>query len=161
MDRVNSTTPSSQLGATQKIGDIPYFFMMIVYFWGGYVAFNTCHVAFAGVFGRWYFGKENGSTVSSSIKTAVTTAFGSICLGSLIIAVIRALEELMKKMQRDAEESGNTVVQLLACVLQCIINCIGDILEWISTYVFVQVAIRGLASATVPGQRMRWPPSPT
>jgi len=142
--RTMATTPASQIEVDSKIENIPYFVFMVIYFWGGYVAFNTCHVAFAGVFGSWYFGKDNSSTVCKSFKTAVTTAFGSICLGSLIIAVIRAMEELMKKMKKDAEEEGNTAVQIIACVLQCIIGCIGDILEWISTYVFVQVAVRGV-----------------
>jgi len=145
IDRESATTPQAAPIASGGVSYVPYFFMMVVYFWGGYVCFNTCHVAFAGVFGRWYFGKSGSSPVSSSVKTAFTTAFGSVCLGSLIIAMIRALEEVMRKLQRDAAENGNVVVQIIACVLRCIISCIGDILEWISSYVFVQCAIRGIS----------------
>merc|ERR1711948_17795 len=47
-------------------------------------------------------------------------------------------------MQNDAEEGGNYVACIIACIIKSIIQCIGDILEWISTYVYVQCAVRGL-----------------
>jgi len=115
----------------------------VVYFWGGYVAFNTCHTAFCGVFGRWYFGMKE--SVCDSLKVAVGPAFGSICFGSLVIAIIRAMEQLARKLRGDAQSEGNVVGMVVACVLQCVISCIGDILEWISQYIYVQVALRGLS----------------
>merc|ERR1712165_655634 len=87
----------------------------------------------------------DGREVSKSLKVACGPSFGSVALGSLVIAVIRALEQLMKKLQSDAEEQGNIVVQIFACILRCIISLIGDILEWISSYVYVQVALRGVS----------------
>jgi len=108
------------------------------------VAFNTCHVTFCGVFGRWYYGKNDSQSVKTSAKVAFGSSFGSICLGSLIIAVVRAMEAVARKMMNDAEESGNYVACVIACIITCIIQCIGDILEWISLYAYVQVAVRGL-----------------
>eukprot|EP00928_Gymnodinium_smaydae_P080377 TRINITY_DN64088_c0_g1_i1.p1 TRINITY_DN64088_c0_g1~~TRINITY_DN64088_c0_g1_i1.p1 ORF type:complete len:754 (+),score=98.33 TRINITY_DN64088_c0_g1_i1:123-2264(+) len=144
-DRQNATTPAMELGQSDgRIGYIQHFFMCVVYFWGAYTAFNLCHVAFAGVFGRWYFGRDGPGTIGSSLKVALTTSFGSICCGSLVIAVIRALEEMMRRLQRQAREEGNMVLCLIACIMKAIINCIGDILEWISQYCFVQCALRGL-----------------
>jgi len=79
------------------------------------------------------------------LKVACGPSFGAICLGSLVIAIVRALEKLMEKLQRDAREDGNAVLCVIACLLRCIISCIGDIMEWISSYVYVQVALRGLS----------------
>merc|ERR1719330_2027861 len=146
VDRSQATLPQSeQLEVPEAVINVGYFLFFVVYFWGGYTAYNTCHTAYCGVFGRWYFGQLDGREVSKSLKVACGPSFGSVALGSLIIAVIRALEQLMKKLQNDAQEQGNIVVQILACVLRCIIGCIGDIVEWISTYVYVQVALRGLS----------------
>mmetsp|Transcript_139271 Transcript_139271/g.445212 ORF Transcript_139271/g.445212 Transcript_139271/m.445212 type:complete len:846 (+) Transcript_139271:174-2711(+) len=142
-DRQSVTVPAAAQQPASKIVAYPqYFVESLVYLWGAYVVFNVCHTAYCGVFGRWYFGKEE--SVSGSLKVACTTAFGAICMGSFIIAVVRAIEKLAEKIRRDAEEEGNIATQVIACVLQCIIGCIGDILEWISSYVYVQVAIRGL-----------------
>jgi len=144
--RISATTPSgASTGAGPILGYIQYFFEMLVYFWGGFVAFNTCHVTFCGVFGRWYYGKTTDSTVRDSVKVACSTSFGSICFGSLIIAVIRAMEAVARKLQNDAEESENYVACVIACIIRMVISCIGDILEWISLYAYVQVAIRGLS----------------
>jgi len=146
-DRVSATRPSGESaggGGSPALGYVQYFFEMLVYFWGGFVAFNTCHVTFCGVFGRWYYGKTTDSTVRDSAKTAFSTSFGSICFGSLIIAIIRAMEAVARKLQNDAEESENYVACVIACIIRMVISCIGDILEWISLYAYVQVAVRGL-----------------
>merc|ERR1719487_264611 len=83
-DRGSATTPQNALGPQQEgdggsrndkspIGYIQYFFECIIYFWGALVAYNVCHVAFCGVFGRWYFGKEMESgNVRGSLKNALT-----------------------------------------------------------------------------------------
>merc|ERR1711963_846824 len=99
------------------IGYIIYFFECIVYFWAGFVAFNVCHVVFCGVFGRWYFGKEDGHTVGKSARVAFISSFGSICAGSLMIAIIRAAEMVARRFEREAQESGNVLGQIVACLI--------------------------------------------
>merc|ERR1712087_665182 len=146
-EKESITLPEAErVQPSKQVFYVVYFLYFIVYFWGGYTAFNTCHTAYCGVFGRWYFKKEyDGSEVSKSLKVACGPSFGAVCLGSLVIAIIRALEKLMEKLQRDSREDGNTLVCVISCILRCIINCIGDIMEWISQYVYVQVALRGLS----------------
>eukprot|EP00928_Gymnodinium_smaydae_P047408 TRINITY_DN3163_c0_g2_i1.p1 TRINITY_DN3163_c0_g2~~TRINITY_DN3163_c0_g2_i1.p1 ORF type:complete len:830 (+),score=87.09 TRINITY_DN3163_c0_g2_i1:55-2544(+) len=144
-DRENATTPQSQVAPNKGFAAyVQDFLWLVVYFWGAYTSFNTCHVAFAGVFGRWYFGSDGQGTVGSSLKVALFSSFGSICCGSLLIAVVRALEEIAERIQRQSSGEGNVVVALIACIVKVVIRCIGDILEWISQYCFVQCALRGL-----------------
>merc|ERR1719322_1886700 len=47
-------------------------------------------------------------------------------------------------LEKNAREEGNVVVVVIASLLRCLVQCIGDIVEWISSYVYVQVAVRGL-----------------
>jgi len=130
--------------------------------WGGQVANNICHVTYCGVFGRWYFGGQDDSdsdvegvvaslgkgtpnTLGPSLTVALTTSLGSICCGSFLVAVVRALESVASQMKRDAASSNNPVGCILAAILECFISCIGDIIEYFNDWAFVQCAIRGVS----------------
>eukprot|EP00928_Gymnodinium_smaydae_P047410 TRINITY_DN3163_c0_g2_i3.p1 TRINITY_DN3163_c0_g2~~TRINITY_DN3163_c0_g2_i3.p1 ORF type:complete len:842 (+),score=76.07 TRINITY_DN3163_c0_g2_i3:55-2580(+) len=148
-DRENATTPQSQVdsnkGVVAYIAYIRDFFWVVVYFWGVYTNFETCHVTIAGVFGRWYFERDGHGTVGRSLKVALFSSFGSICCGSLLIAIVRALDKMANRIQRQSSGEGNAVVALLAGIVKVIILCLGDVLEWMSQYCFVQCALRGLS----------------
>ena len=46
------------------------------------------HVTTAGVVGSWWFSPHvRGDVVLQSIKQSVTTSFGSVCFGSLIVII--------------------------------------------------------------------------
>jgi len=78
-----------------------------------------------------------------SFKRAITTSFGSICFGSLIIAVIQTLKALARQARREGSDEGNLLVVILACCAECILQCIGDIIEYFNVYAFTEVAIYG------------------
>merc|ERR1712154_761066 len=119
-ERAQVTTPyADQAQVDERVFNVVYFLYFIVYFWGGYTAFNTCHTAFCGVFGRWYFNAITSNAVRESLMVAIGPSFGSIAMGSLIIAIIRAMEQLARKLQSDAQGEGNTVGQIVACILRC------------------------------------------
>ena len=78
---------SSPLGGT-------YFGFLISLYWGGSVIMNIVHVTVAGSFASWYFlypvQKQENPTWKSMMR-ALTTSFGSICLGSLIVAIVKSI----------------------------------------------------------------------
>mmetsp|Transcript_91175 Transcript_91175/g.162337 ORF Transcript_91175/g.162337 Transcript_91175/m.162337 type:complete len:535 (-) Transcript_91175:190-1794(-) len=139
------------------------FVLALALSWGGQVTNNICHVAYCGVFGRWYFGGQDDSsdsdvdaiaptlgkgtpnTLGPSLTVALTTSLGSICCGSFLVAFIRGLEQVANQMSRDAQSSGNTVGCILAAILKCFISCIGDMLEYFNDWAYVQCAIRGVS----------------
>jgi hypothetical protein len=49
--------------------------------------------------------------------------FGSICLGSLLVAIIEAL----RSMVRNARENGDGGI--LLCLAECLLACLQDVLE--------------------------------
>jgi len=138
------------------------FLLALSLAWGGQVADNICHVTYCGVFGRWYFGGQDGSdsdvegvavslgkgtpnTLGPSLTVALTTSLGSICCGSLLVAVIRGVEQVAYQMQLDAASNGNIIGCIVAAILKCFISCIGDIIEYFNDWAYVQCAIRGVS----------------
>ena len=108
------------------------------------VATNTAHTACAGVYGRWYFGKDGGSPVAQSLRVASTTSFGSICYGCFIVAVVRAIQALVAYLRNEAEEEGNCVLAIVLRIIECIIDCAGDIIQGITEWAYIQCVVRAL-----------------
>jgi len=70
-------------------------------------------------------------------------SFGSICFGSLLVAVVRALRVMVNSARRQSN-NRNAAQAVLACLVSCILGLIEDIMEWFNTFAYVQVAVRGL-----------------
>mmetsp|Transcript_11502 Transcript_11502/g.26652 ORF Transcript_11502/g.26652 Transcript_11502/m.26652 type:complete len:591 (+) Transcript_11502:84-1856(+) len=124
------------------------FGMFLILYWGAQVARSLAHVTTCGVYGRWYFGKDKESSktalVMASLKVALVNSYGSICLGSFLVAFVQAAEAVARQMMEDARKDGNPVLCCVACLVTCVLSCIGDILEYFNEWAYVQCAIRGL-----------------
>lgn len=123
------------------------FCLLVSYYWVHQVLSNTIHVTTAGTVGTWWFVPAEASSgcwspaVQDSYCRATTLSFGSICLGSLIVAVVQALRA-MAHIARQNEDLG-----MLACILECILGCIEGIIEYINQvrrfYLFSLVVVEG------------------
>ena len=118
------------------------FLLLVSYYWTYQVLCNTIHVTTAGTVGTWWFvpGEANGcwsTALRDSFCRASTYSFGSICLGSLLVAVIQALR-MMAHQARQNED-----LQLLYCVIECILACIQDIVEYFNKWAYVYVGLYG------------------
>lgn len=118
------------------------FLLLVSYYWTYEVLCNTVHVTTAGTVGTWWFvpGEANGcfsTALRDSFCRASTYSFGSICMGSLLVAVVRALR-MMARQARQNEDA-----QLLACVLECILACIEDIVEYFNKWAYVYIGLYG------------------
>lgn len=140
---IYATHKSAVENASGSEGYAMYFIGMLMLYWGAQVVYNLCHVTYCGVFGRWYFSVAEHGPVVRSLRVAGTTSLGSICLGALLVAAIRALEALLNLARRSAQEDGNAVCCVVLLLLECVISCIGDLLEFFSEWAYVQCAVRG------------------
>jgi len=118
------------------------FLLLVSYYWTYQVLCNTVHVTTAGTVGTWWFvpGEANGcwsTALRDSFCRASTYSFGSICLGSLLVAVVQALR-MMAHHARQNED-----LQLLYCVIECILACIQDIVEYFNKWAYVYVGLYG------------------
>ncbi|KAJ3375376.1 putative choline transporter, neither null mutation nor overexpression affects choline transport [Allomyces arbusculus] len=115
-------------------------------YWTVQVCSNVVHVTVAGVFATYYFQSSPDqpaprSPTWRSLKRAVTTSFGSICLGSLLIAVIQTIRALANSARYD--ENGNRANDFIYVCLDCLLKWVEDLATYFNVYAFTQVAIYG------------------
>lgn len=112
-------------------------------FWTCGVVSNVAHVTVAGAVSSWWLVPSEKAPTTSALKRAMTTSFGSVCLGSLIVAVLDTLRSLFRMLRNSANDRGEGGLACLACVLECCVECIEDAVEYINKYAYAQVAIYG------------------
>lgn len=119
-------------------------YLLFSFYWVSQVIKNVVHVTAAGVFASWYFlhgtvGVPPNPTLGS-FKRATTTSFGSICFGSLIVALLRTLRMIFRSFRQN---SDNIAIVILAFIGECIVACLDQLLEYFNQYAYAQIAIYG------------------
>lgn len=120
---------------------------------------NTMHTVIAGVYGSWYFCPHNfpKSATRGAAKRALTYSFGSICFGSLIIAIIQFLRHLCSVVKSQARQEGG-IGGAIGYAIFCVLGCLIGILEWavrfFNRYAFCHIALYG--KAYIPAAKDTW-----
>lgn len=137
-------TCSENINGVEVCSDPNYgylFLLFLSFFFGHQVIQNSVHVTVAGVVGNWWVApSENGfcgKAVFNSFIRTITTSFGSICFGSLIVAFLRALE-LLANTARANDDAG-----VGACIAECILSCLASIVEYFNKWAYIYVGIYG------------------
>jgi len=121
---------------------VSFFFMALVYFFGHQIIQNTLHVSVAGAVGSWWFEPDSngicGSAVCGGVIRAMTTSFGSICFGSLLVAIIQAL----RAVANQARQNGD-VNPIIGCLVECLLSCLQGIIEYFNKWAFIYVGLYG------------------
>jgi len=131
MDQANTSDNSRSL---------VYFLMTVSVYWTTQVIKNVVHVTVSGTFATWYFlypSSMPSNPTLGALKRATWTSFGSICLGSLLVAIIKALRSAAERAGRGARQS------IGQAILICLISMIERLVEYFNVYAFTQVAIYG------------------
>jgi len=100
------------------------------------------HVTTAGVVGTWWWTPLEASSFWSSALTgslarATTYSFGSICLGSLLVAIVQALRQV------EYHARSQDDLQFLACIIQCILACIESLIAELNRWAYVYIGLYG------------------
>ncbi|DAZ94821.1 TPA: hypothetical protein N0F65_012848 [Lagenidium giganteum] len=122
---------------------VAFFFMLISVYWGQQVIQNVLTCTTAGVVASWWYHPSPQSVTLGSLRRSFTTSFGSICFGSLLVAILNALSTIAHILREKAREDDNAVLACVACLAECIINCLRDMLEYINQWAYVYVGIYG------------------
>eukprot|EP00736_Rhodelphis_marinus_P006756 Rmarinus@m.21229 len=116
-------------------------------YWTQQVVSNTVHVTVAGTVGSDYFHRTNmpENPTLGSLKRALTTSFGSICFGSLLVAILQTLRWLVESLRSHlrSERNDNLAADLMLCCLECVLNVLESVLKYFNKYAFVQVGVYG------------------
>ncbi|KAN0037566.1 hypothetical protein ACTFIV_002919 [Dictyostelium citrinum] len=120
-------------------------YLVFTLYWVFHVIKNTLHTTVSGLLATWYFcsgpngvGMPPNPTLGSA-RRALTTSFGSICFGSLIISLIETLRYLSQMMINNR----NVVVKIIGYIFNCILSMLSSIVQFFNTYAFTHVAIYG------------------
>lgn len=65
-----------------------------------------------------------------SLKRATTWSFGSICFGSLLIAVIQILRQVVNQARRNSDNRSSGAALFLLCILACLLAIFQDLVEY-------------------------------
>ncbi|KAK3374141.1 plasma-membrane choline transporter-domain-containing protein [Lasiosphaeria ovina] len=117
---------------------------------------NTIHTTISGVYGSWYFNSRNLPTkvTRGALRRSLTYSFGSISLGSLVVAIINMLRQVCSIAQQQSAADGNIVSTILWCVLGCLIGLLDWAVQFINRYAFSHIALYG--KAYIPAAKDTW-----
>jgi len=121
-----------------------YFLLFLLFlslFFTQQVLESCVHVTVAGTVGTWWVAPEEcgccSRAVCNSFIRTVTTSFGSICFGSLLVAILQALRALASTARQSDE------CALVACIFECILSCLASLLEYFNKWAFIYVGVYG------------------
>ncbi|KAG5483157.1 hypothetical protein CUR178_04731 [Leishmania enriettii] len=130
------------LAGTATTNNIVYPAVLVLCtFWVQEVLSALVHVTVCGVVATWYFAGEKhmpSFPVRNSFQRAVTTSFGSVCLGSLITALVSFVRFLIETV-RSSSDGDN----FWMCAMDCLVGCVEDLVRYFNQYAFVHVAVYG------------------
>ncbi|KAI7900418.1 plasma-membrane choline transporter-domain-containing protein [Cokeromyces recurvatus] len=127
-------------------------FLVFSFYWTSQVISYVTHVTLAGIFATVYFLNDGvRHPIWGSLKRALTTSFGSICFGALLIAFVNLIRYFLQIARSNTD---NACTAFFICIIQCIVNCAAGLFEWFNYYAFSGVAIYG--QAFIPSARRTW-----
>lgn len=112
---------------------------------------NTIQVTVAGVMATWCFDVDFAknwcsSAVWTSLYRSVTFSFGSICFGSLMMALVRVIRYFIENAKKQRDNRQNDTCdggEMLICVLDCLINFFEEVLDYFNHWSYVFCGIYG------------------
>jgi len=109
------------------------------------IAVGQCVVA--GAASSWFFlpngEKFTGNKMGAAVKNAFFYHFGSLCVGSFIIAVVQFIKWCLYYLEKQSKAQKNRVMELVFKVLGCFVACFERCLEFLSKNAYIQIAITG------------------
>lgn len=119
-------------------------FSVLSFYWTSQVIINLFLTIEAGIFATYYFaGPGTPSVVWGSFKRASTYSFGSIALGSLIVAILDLLRASLQVLQRYESGQGDLLGAACACVAQCCVGCVASLVQYFNRYAMIEIAMYG------------------
>ncbi|KAI0475044.1 duf580 domain-containing protein [Xylariaceae sp. FL0804] len=121
-------------------------FITFAMYWISEVLKNVAHTTVSGVYGSWYFfgqGNQPRAVTRGALKRSLTTSFGSISLGSLLVAIINFLRQMCSIARQNEAAQGDMIGSIMFCVLGCIIGLLDWAVQFLNRYAFSYIALYG------------------
>jgi hypothetical protein len=95
----NATTSGGKDEGGDPLPWVVFFLMAVSLYWGKEVVRNVGTTTVSGTVACWWFQPERPAAVKGSLFRCLTTSFGSICLGSLLVSIVQALRETLNMVR--------------------------------------------------------------
>jgi len=134
----------------QKMNDpihsVVLFFMLLSLYWTSNILLNTIQITVAGVMATWCFVKQDAKGccspgVLSSLYRSLTYSFGSVCMGSLLEAIVTVFRVLLQSVRN--QRGQNQCANIFLCILECITRCLEEIIEYFNQWAYAYIGIYG------------------
>jgi len=126
-----------QLDTSTKI----YLVLLVLsFYWTVQVSNNVVHTTVAGIVGTWYFDPSSEGAVWASGVRTLTYSFGSVCFGSLLVAIISTIRFMVNTRSTANDGRGES---MLYCILDCILSLLEDVMEYFNKWAFIYVGLYG------------------
>ncbi|KAF3987245.1 hypothetical protein FT663_04024 [Candidozyma haemuli var. vulneris] len=125
--------------------------LVFVFFAGFYISEvikNVIHVTIVGIYGTWYYlaGSDQGEPkwpALGAFKRAMTYCFGSICFGSLTVALLQLLRAFIEILKSNAFASGDNCAGCGYLILNFFVGFIEWAFRYFNHYAYVYVGLYG------------------
>ncbi|PSK41257.1 hypothetical protein C7M61_000933 [Candidozyma pseudohaemuli] len=125
--------------------------LVFVFFAGYYISEvikNVIHVTIVGIYGTWYYlaGSDQGEPkwpALGALKRALTYCFGSICFGSLTVAILQMLRAIIEILKSNAFASGDNCAGCGFLILNFFVGFIEWAFRYFNHYAYVYVGLYG------------------
>eukprot|EP01116_Phalansterium_solitarium_P007447 TRINITY_DN20115_c0_g1_i1.p1 TRINITY_DN20115_c0_g1~~TRINITY_DN20115_c0_g1_i1.p1 ORF type:complete len:534 (-),score=179.86 TRINITY_DN20115_c0_g1_i1:166-1767(-) len=146
-DTVDPSVPRGFPTFNMKVRNLMYF-QVFGFLWTSAFLSGVFQVSVAGAIASWYFSRSNssgetdvGSPALVTLGRAFTLSFGSIALGSLILAVVQFVNFLLQQAKK-ASGKNKLVVFLVSCI-QCCLGCLASLVKFIDRFAYIYIAMHG------------------
>jgi hypothetical protein len=106
---------------------------------------NTIHTIISGVYGSWYFCPHNfpKDATRGATKRALTYSFGSISLGSLLVAIVQFIRQIVQVARNQEAQQGDIIGYVIFCCLGCVLSLLEWAIQFLNRYAFCHIALYG------------------
>ena len=123
-----------------------YFLLAFSLYWTVEVNKNILQVTVSGATATWFFQPNRAAPVKGSLFRALTTSFGSICFGSLLVAIVQTLRDTVhlvrNKLNANARQR-NMMTAVFLCILDQMLAWLETMVRYFNRYAFVYCAAWG------------------
>jgi len=134
--------------STARKSGFVFFLLLVSFFWTATVITNVVHVTVCGTIAAWWYGVDSNQskTVRDAAHRALTTSFGSVCFGSLVVALLRAtrfIVESVRNRLRSNQGRENPLASFVLCIAQCFLRWMENVAQYFNRWAYAFVAIHG------------------
>jgi len=127
--------------------DLRFALSFFTLLWNNALLIALGQIIIAGACGVWFFAshdsKKHVSSVRKSLRNTFCYHFGTVALGSFIIALVQMIRYCLKYIEKRYSASQNKVVKCLLKAMQYCLWCFEKCLKFLNKNAYIQTALMG------------------